>query len=235
MQPLRPAPEGGSRPHPEPGRECQARASPGPQSRLRLLSPPAGAARTPLAPLSASANPRGNSEAWVQTPSAAGTCPRTGVMSGHPPSGRGQCESSLLSLANTPTPNPAALRRCEAAPGSYRSQRRAQRQPSGQRSCRQRQDAVCVCGWEDRGPQTLPVHRQASQPQRPAGRGPRKWPAPTTTRPGRPTGTKPPTQDPSAALQPHSLARGRRSCPAGPCPSPWIPSGKPGARPKKLG
>lgn len=69
--------------------------------------PPAGAARTPLAPLSGSANPKGK-KAQKQPPSPSGTCQRTGSTLGHPPSGGGQCCSSLLILPNTPTPKPTS-------------------------------------------------------------------------------------------------------------------------------
>lgn len=110
-----------------------------------LPLPPAGAARTPLAPLSGSANPKGK-KAQKQPPSPSGTCQRTGSTFGHPPSGGGQCCSSLSSFLTRPPPNPPALLQRQAAPGSYRSEWRLQRQLSDQWSWRQRQK-LCVWEW----------------------------------------------------------------------------------------
>lgn len=103
--------------------------------------------------------------------------------------------SSVLTL---PPPNPLALLHREAAPGSYRSARRLQRQLSDQRSWRQRQK-LCVWEWlEGRRPQTLPVrpppcgsgaapetwapgrHRKAPAAGRATRRGLPTWPGPAT-------------------------------------------------------
>lgn len=194
--------------------------SPGAQSRLRLPPPPAGAARTPLALLPGSANTKGK-EARVQPRSPAGTCSRTGGVSGHPPSGGGRADRSrLLLLPHTPTPSPPALLHPEAAPGSYRSERRLHRHSSGQWSWRQRRDAECVWGrgeggWarEERAsdPQTSPPasttkHPQPRRPARQPGAGSETWPGPETALPGRPSrnpalysGSFPPPSRPTAS------------------------------------
>ena len=63
----------------------------------------------------------------MQPPSPAGTCPRTGGLSGHPPSGGGQGGSiTPPPLSQHSHPNPPALLHPEAAPGSCRSERRLQ-------------------------------------------------------------------------------------------------------------
>lgn len=166
----------------------------------------------------------------------------------------GSARSHRLISPNTPTPKPLALLHREAAPGSYRSERRLQRQLSDRRSWRQRQK-LCVWEWlEGRRPQTLPGHpppcgsgaapetwapgrhRKAPQPQQPArqpGAGSLRGQAQQSRRPA---GTQrrtraPPRRPPAPRPRPGTAG----VCPAGPCPSSRTRRGGPGARPEELG
>lgn len=72
--------------------------------------------------------------------SPSGTWQETGGTCGHPPSGGSSAVPASSSFLTLPPPILPALHRREAAPGSYRSERRRQRQLSRQRGRRQRQE-----------------------------------------------------------------------------------------------
>lgn len=244
-------PLGGSRPPPEPGRmEGQALG-------VLELSPGFVSRRPQQAPLGHRwhccldlRTPKARRRHGCSRPPPLGPARGLAVCLGIRPLEGGRADRSRLPLLpSTPTPNPPALLHPEAAPGSYRSERRRQRHWSGQWSWRQRRDAECVWGRGEgrgvgaRGEGLRPRLRRAprSTPS-PGGRpgsqarAPRLGQAPRLPsrgdHPGTQRSTLAPSRRPPAPLPRPGAAS---ACPAGPCPSPRTPSGDPGARPEEQG
>lgn len=243
-------PLGGSRPPPEPGRR---KAKPWESwSSVQASSPAAPSRRR---------SDTAGTAVWIcehrrqegGTGAAAlpaGTCPRTGGMSGHPPSGAGagRIDHASPSFPALPpqTHQPfSTLRLRQAATG----QSGGGRDTGAASGAGGKGGTLSVSGGGGgegvgaRGEGLRPRLRRAprSTPS-PGGRpgsqarAPRLGQAPRLPsrgdHPGTQRSTLAPSRRPPAPLPRPGAAS---ACPAGPCPSPRTPSGDPGARPEEQG